>query len=345
MSLLMAFTLLVSSCDAQSNHRSDAILQRLYESGQFQIDENNYSLFELQGPVKSVSYFSEKIALPLETITFYTNGELNEVEYSDWGGETIHQSEMEFDDKNRLTSLTGELFEAHFTYHGKSRNPALLKIYDQEGGLYSYSFLYDQNNKLNTVKLYREWWYDYENQVRRNETIRYAIKDLAKDDFGNWTKREIRSDLGEVAFVTREIKYVDPPKPLSIESKNSFFCYTVNDFDSIFLYRIDKQTHSLVNFIPPESNIIYLGYKAIEVVGDRLYAIIYTGACGAPGNDCKIYYYDTSKESWHYIITCGEECQFIDGWIKAPVFTLTKEGNCTANNEYAETIKWIKLER
>lgn len=40
------------------------------------------------------------------------------------------------------------------------------------------------------------------------------MEDLARDHFGNWTKREIRSDLGEVAFVTREIKYVDSPKTL-----------------------------------------------------------------------------------------------------------------------------------
>ena len=92
------------------------------------------------------------------------------MEYSDWGGETVYQKEMEFDDKNKLTSLIGQLFEAHFTYFDKSRTLANLKIYDQKGGLCSYHFLYDKNNKLTTIELYTEWRYGYENQDWRKET-------------------------------------------------------------------------------------------------------------------------------------------------------------------------------
>ncbi len=346
------FQLLISSClfivgsEAQSNYQKDSILQYLHKSGEFQEAENNYSLFELRGPVKSVSYFSGKTSLPFETITFYPNGRIKEVEYSDWGGETVSNDRMEFDNQYRLTSITGHLFEAHFAYRNKRRSLSDLKIYDQEGTLCNYHFLYNGDDKLTTIELYMEWWYDYETKGRRNETIRYTIKNLTNDEYGNWTKREIQSDRGEIAFVTRAIRYIDPPRPLSIESETSFFCYTINNFGSVDLYEINKLTSSIDGFIPPRSSEKpYYGYKAIEVVGKRLYAIIFTGACGAPGNDCDVYYYDASKGSWHYIITCGEECQFIDGWLKAPLFTLTKEGDCTANNEYVETIKWIKLQR
>ena len=136
---------------------------------------------------------------------------------------------------------------------------------------------------------------------------------------------------------------MDPTKLIPIESENDFFSYTTNESGSIFLYRIDKRTNSIAAFTPPEGSYSY-GYKDIKVVGDRLYAIIYTGACGAPGHDCEVYYYDTSNESWHYIITCGWECEFVDGRIKAPIYKLIKAGACSAENEYEVTDKWIDLE-
>lgn len=355
--LLISITFLIASCkkqsdrqniavtessEAQSVQSNDVVLQQLYEAGKFQRTDNNYALFELQGPVKSVSYSGENV-LPFENITFDNDGILDKVEYSDWGGETVSRYGMDFDDKNRLTALNGQQFEAHFTYRDNSRYLANLELFDQEGGLDSYHFIYDKDNKFTAVERYMEWWYDYEAQDRRKETIRYNIKDLTKDRYGNWTKRKIRSDKGEPTTVTREINYMDPPRLISIESKSDFFCYTTNESGSIFLYRIDKQTNSIAAVTPPESSYSY-GYKDIKVVGNRLYTIIYTGACGAPGNDCEVHYYDTSNESWHYIITCGVDCEFVNGRIKAPIYILTKEGACTADNEYEETIKWIDLE-
>lgn len=356
--LLISITLLLSSCKKQSDKQdiaetesgegesvqsNDVVLQKLYEAGKFQSADNNYALFELQGPVKSVSYSGENMGLPFDNITFDNDGTVNEVEYSDWGGETVTRLDMEFDAKNRLTALKGQTFNAQFTYRDQGRCLANLELFDQEGGVDSYHFLYDKDNKFTAVERYTEWWYDYEAQDRRKETIRYYIKDLTKDRYGNWTKRKIRSDKGEPTTVTRKINYMDPPRLISIESKSDFFCYTTNESGSIFLYRIHKQTNSIAAFTPPESSYSY-GYKDIKVVGDRLYAIIYTGACGAPGNDCEVHYYDTSNESWHYIITCGVDCEFVGDRIKAPIYILTKEGACTADNEYETTIKWIDLE-
>lgn len=358
--LLISITFLIASCkkqsdrqniavtessEAQSVQSNDVVLQQLYEAGKFQRTDNNYALFELQGPVKSVSYSGENMGLPFENITFDNEGILDEVEYSDWGGETVTRLDMEFDDKNRLTALKGQTFNAQFTYRDQGRCLANLELFDQEGGVDSYHFLYDKDNKFTAVERYMEWWYDYANQDRRKETIRYKIKDLTIDHYGNWTKRKIRSNKGEETTVTRQINYLDPPKLIPIESENDFFSYTTNESGSIFLYKIDKQTNSIAAFTPPESRYSYApNYKDIKVVGDRLYTIIYTGACGAPGNDCEVYYYDTTNESWHYIIACGEDCEFVNGRIKAPIYILTKEGACTADNEYEETIKWIDLE-
>lgn len=235
--LLISITFLIASCkkqsdrqniavtessEAQSVQSNDVVLQQLYEAGKFQRTDNNYALFELQGPVKSVSYSGENMGLPFENITFDNEGILDKVEYSDWGGETVSRYGMDFDDKNRLTALSGQLFEAHFTYRDNSRYLANLELLDQEGGLDSYHFLYDKDNKFTAVERYMEWWYDYEAQDRRKETIRYNIKDLTKDRYGNWTKRKIRSDKGKVTTVTRKINYMDPPRLISIEAKATF---------------------------------------------------------------------------------------------------------------------------
>lgn len=331
------------SGDEESDQPSNVVFQQLYESGKFQRTDNNYALFELRGPVKSVSYSGDNMGIPFESVTFADDGMLDQIEYSSWGGKSVSRYNMEFDDKNRLTTLNGDPFEAHFTYRGKSRGLAKLKIHNQEDGLDTYYFLYDKDNTLTDVERYTELGDDYANQDRRKEMIRYSIKDLTKDHYGNWTKREIRSNRGDVTTVTRKINYIDPPQLVSIESKNNLFCYTTTEYDAIILYTIDKQTNRLSTFAPPE-NDAYWGYKDIKVVGDRLYAIVYTGACGAPGHDCDVYYYDTSDESWHYIINCGGDCEFVDGRIKAPIYVLTKEGSCTAENEYDVVNKWIDLE-
>ena len=356
--LLISITLLLSSCKKQSDKQdiadtesseaesiqsNDVVLQQLYEAGKFQSADNNYALFELQGPVKSVSYSGENMGLPFDNITFDNDGTVNEVEYSDWGGETVTRLDMEFDAKNRLTALKGQTFNAQFTYRDQGRCLANLELFDQEGGVDSYHFLYDEDNKFTTVERYTEWWYDYANQDRRKETIRYKIKDLTIDHYGNWTKREIRSNKGEATTVTRKINYLDPPKLIPIESENDFFSYTTNESGSIFLYRIHKQTNSIAAFTPPEGSYSY-GYKNIKVVGNRLYTIIDTGVCGAPGIACEVLYYDTSNESWHHIITCGVDCEFVGSRIKAPIYKLTKKGACSAENEYEVTDKWIDLE-
>ena len=356
--LLISITLLLSSCKKQSDKQdiaetesgegesvqsNDVVLQKLYEAGKFQIADNNYALFELQGPVKSVSYSGENMGLPFDNITFDNDGTVNEVEYSDWGGETVTRLDMEFDAKNRLTALKGQTFNAQFTYRDQGRCLANLELFDQEGGVDSYHFLYDEDNKFTTVERYTEWWYDYANQDRRKETIRYKIKDLTLDHYGNWTKREIRSNKGEATTVTRKINYLDPPQLIPIESERNFFCYTTDEIGSIILYNINKLTHSVYPFTPPES-ILFYSYKDIKVVGNRLYTIIDTGVCGAPGIACEVLYYDTSNESWHHIITCGWDCEFVGSRIKAPIYKLTKKGACSAENEYEVTDKWIDLE-
>lgn len=353
--LLISITLLLSSCKKQSDKQdiaetesgegesvqsNDVVLQQLYEAGKFQSADNNYALFELQGPVKSVSYSGENMGLPFRNLTFDKDGKLTEVEYSDLGDRPYN---MEFDDMNRLTALKGGTFYAQFTYRAQSRSLADLELLDREGGVNSYHFLYDKDNKFTTVERYTEWWYDYANQDRRKETIRYKIKDLTIDHYGNWTKRKIRSKKGKATTVTRQINYLDPPQLIPIESERNFFCYTTDEIGSIILYNINKLTHSVYPFTPPESFLFY-SYKDIKVVGNRLYTIIDTGACGAPGIACEVLYYDTSNESWHHIITCGWDCEFVGSRIKAPIYKLIKAGACSAENEYEVTDKWIDLE-
>lgn len=357
--LLISITLLLSSCKKQSdkqdiaetessevqvdqpdNNNVNVVLQQLYEAGKFQSADNNYALFELQGPVKSVSYSGENMGLPFRNLTFDKDGKLTEVEYSDFGDGPYN---MEFDDMHRLTALKGGTFYAKFTYRAQSRNLANLELLDREGGVNSYRFLYDKDNKFTTVERYTEWWYDYANQDRRKETIRYKIKDLTIDHYGNWTKRKIRSKKGKATTVTRQINYLDPPQLIPIESERDFFCYTTDEIGSIILYNINKLTHYVYPFTPPES-ILFYSYKDIKVVGDRLYTIVDTGVCGVPGMACEVLYYDTSNESWHDIITCGVDCEFVGSRIKAPIYKLIKAGACSAENEYEVTDKWIDLE-
>lgn len=165
--LLISITLLLSSCKKQSDKQdiaetesgegesvqsNDVVLQKLYEAGKFQSADNNYALFELQGPVKSVSYSGENMGLPFRNLTFDKDGKLTEVEYSDLGDRPYN---MEFDDMNRLTALKGGTFYAKFTYRAQSRNLADLELLDREGGVNSYHFLYDKDNKFTTVERYR----------------------------------------------------------------------------------------------------------------------------------------------------------------------------------------------
>jgi hypothetical protein len=72
--------------------------------------------------------------------------------------------------------------------------------------------------------------------------------------------------------------------------------------------------------------------------------ILLTGACGMPGNDCDVFRYDINDESWKNIVTCGEDCEFVDGKIKAHIYWGAKQGECTVDNKYGDSIRWVQME-
>ncbi len=86
------------------------------------------------------------------------------------------------------------------------------------------------------------------------------------------------------------------------------------------------------------------GIDKMKLVGKHLYCMFITGACGSPGYDLAVEYLDLNDDTWHYVIHGSEDSEFIGDKIKAHVYWVTKEGSCTAGNEYDDSIKWIKME-
>lgn len=105
----------------------------------------------------------------------------------------------------------------------------------------------------------------------------------------------------------------------------------------------NRKTGYWTELVPPEDGIEMYGYKDYKVVGNHLYLVYWTGACGSPSNVCILYCYDMGSKSWHLKIRCGEESEIIGNKFKAHLFKLVKMGSCSAEHEYEEYTQWVDL--
>lgn len=137
------------------------------------------------------------------------------------------------------------------------------------------------------------------------------------------------------------------PILIPIESENKIYC-TVNNW----IMRYAQTSDDWKLLIPyeqtewekePSPKYIFGVYK-MKLKGKHLYCMFGTGACGSPGFDLAIEYLDLNDDTWHYVIHGNEDSEFIGDRIKVHVYWVIKEGSCVAENEYADSIKWIKME-
>ncbi len=132
------------------------------------------------------------------------------------------------------------------------------------------------------------------------------------------------------------------------ESDSTVFRFTEETSDGIKILKIQKYnklSESYSELYPNNESEAWLyGYKDAKVFNDHLYVIAKTGVCGGPGLDCDVYSYDLKNGNWKDIIICGEDCEFVGNKIKAPIYWVTKYGDCTATNEYEDSVQWINLE-
>ena len=105
----------------------------------------------------------------------------------------------------------------------------------------------------------------------------------------------------------------------------------------------DTNSEVIKNLIPDNWDIEQPLTYNINIVGNHMYCMFNTYACGA-GNDLAVYYLDIREDTWHHVVNCDEGSDFVGDSIMAYVHWITKEGFCSAANEYGDSIRWIKLD-
>ena len=337
-----------------TDEEKQAFINKQFEEGAFLAEVTDYVAFELTGNVK--------------LITNTTEGEFCYVPYP--------STSIEFGYDGRVC---GTKYENKFCNHFIDRNinGSIKRI--KIGSDYSdfsdmdpeiYCFSFDSINRITKVEVNDDWafgketndYYYNEDHVlysifRREQTYeggytekfdKFRISDVKEDIHHNWVERTLTSNLGRQIKENRKIIYHNPPTLIPIANVDDIYCYCQQDYDNDS-YTIKKYNpeldawNDIIEEVNKRSDYEYRGVGDYKVVGSRLYVMMVTGACGAPGNDYNVCYLDIKANTWHFVIACNGDSEFVDNKIKAHVFWLTKEGECTAENEYGDSIAWINM--
>lgn len=329
-------------------------INKQFVKGVFLTEVTDYAAFELVGNVKSFTNTTEDglcyVPYPSTSIEFGLNGRVCG---------TKHENNFcnHFIDRNIDGSI--KRIKIGSDYSGFS---------DFDPEIYCFSF--DSINRIIKVEVNDDWafgketndYYYNEDHVlysifRREQTYeggytekfdKFRISDVKEDIYHNWVERTLTSNLGRKIMESRKIIYHDPPTLIPIANSDDIFCYCPQDHDnnSYTIKRYNPEWEvwiDIIEEINEKSDYGYIGIGDYKVVGSRLYVMMVTGACGAPGNDYAVCYLDIKDKTWHYVIACNGDSEFVDNKIKAHVFWITKEGEYTVENEYGDSIVWINM--
>lgn len=216
----------------------------------------------------------------------------------------------------------------------------------------TYTLHFDSNKILNKVDLESECYEDMESDEKSISKCSYKIKVNDKDSYGNWTSITLipQNDSEYAQEINRFIEYYDDFDSLTLiktPSKNQVYgYYQIDDRFYIFYYDINsKKWHQLISpYFSDDDTSYYSKYADFKVIGDNLYLINPTDACGIGAMYASfiIYKYNIGDNSWTELTKCGD--YELDGnKLKAIHYEIAREGTCTADHEYKEVIEIINL--
>lgn len=364
---IVVFVLFVSACDLKRQSQEpkhidkQSIVNLQFKIGAFQ-KVQDYKTFDVIGPVRKISYYRQGAKdpwLPIDSIIYNEDGQ---VEYicldKDFHIDDIERNKKEqiefitvcedcppcdFDENNNRIDDGPHEYLTYF-YNKKGKIDSLYLQESMEGNGIVREFKYDRDGTLVNLVETEYIFNCYKNAFDESIT-KYKVSSILRDGYGNWIKRVLISDKGTKIVEERKIEYFPNPVVIPVDSDSTIYCFTKNSYSHKKIWEYNMNSHLLRELIPisPEDNEYMYGCKDAKFFNKQLYVLAITGACGGPGNDIHVYAYDIQNHTWKFIIACGSDCEFVGNKIKAPIYWVTKEGSCSAENEYGDSIKWIPL--
>lgn len=347
---LIYSTLLVVLCSCTNNpqvtqkiSQSQDYLDSLFKAEGWGIVNSDREYWNVKGDVRKISYekIGEGFYFPIKSVEFDIQGEVQKIEYINEYGDTIPVFLFQRKGDKCINFDTEDLY-AEFTINEKGKKLTTF-LANQFGGI-TYNFEYSKERFPVLINTLDEYLYDPENEIMKRIQRKYTTNNVEIDGNENWSAIYIHSNENQDLKIKRYISYFPNPTIIPTNCSSRIFCYTQNEYSTLYIRYYDVSTKKWNKLVPPEYEIEGYGYKDYKIIGDHLYVMLLTGACGAGvGSACDIKYYDLSENLWHDVIMCGDECEFIDEKIKAPIWKIVKEGKCSAENEYEVSIQWIEL--
>lgn len=308
--------------------------------------ENHQSHIEylgLNGHISKIDYSikGDGFYLPFETINFDEDGRLISV----FSGDYVYNCILEDNREEKILRLgvDGVGLGMEFNMVRKDHK-SIFEGYDEMGSA-QYTFSRDSNNEISNLVILYKFYPDIASDECEESRQTFKVKVNSSDGKGNWISLTFSSKDNSTT-INRNITYIEAPTCIKyFESKfgDKVLCKFPSQYDTFYLRLYDCTTKKWRTLLPPPYEREMFGYNDFRLIDNRLYLIYNTGNNWIDAV-CGIYIYDIKHNTWKELDMCGEECAFEGNRIKVPHYKVVKEGDCTANNEYEESIEWIELE-
>lgn len=303
---------------------------------------SHISYLGLNGHVKSIDYsiVGEGFDLPFEIINFEDNCNISSI----YNGQYYFNHIIDDNPEKKILRLgTDEAGVAIEFNMVRSDNKSIFEIYDEMGSS-QFTFTRNSNNEICNLSIIYKFYPDMTSDEFEESHESFSAKVNSYDNHDNWTSITFFSN-NKNTTVTRKITYIEESSIIKVYHSDSikevfFKIPTRYSGFHIHLYRCDSDKWE--KLLPPPYENEMFGYNDYRFIGDNLYLIFNTGN-NYIGAVCGVYKYNVKTNSWNELDMGGEDCKFVGNRIKVPHFEITKYGDCSANNEYKETITWIEL--
>lgn len=341
--------LVVCGCSTRlTDSEKLALVMEKYNPERNLSEVNDYRTFDVKGPVRKIKYRQDSLHLynPITEVRFETDGRLKEC-FAEGDDLWMNKAERGKDESLKMIELGSytSAYQIYVTYFcGKDRRVDSLYVQDTlEGDGDVYLYKYSDSGSLNGLCQISYVFNTYKDDFDET-TVEYAVFTDSVDSHGNWIRRTFKSADGEIKKEERNIEYYEP-RVLPIKSDSLVYCVIEPKFEEKEIMIYNQNTERWTRFLAFGEDVPYYRLKDARAVGDNIFCIFFTGACGGPGHDCDVMRYSIPTGKWQSVIWCHEDSEFVGDSIKAHIFDITKFGDCNMHNEYSDYIKWIDMRK